>query len=152
VSYGDYTFSFKAGVGFISGFDKKITSSNRFLFGGKTLRGFDNSGVGPRDTGNKQAVGGNNFYNFSFEIKSDQWLPSDTGLEWLLFTDIGSLWGTDYKNGVEGFNDISPRITNGFGLSMTTPIGPLQMIWGFPVISESYDVNENFQFSIGTSF
>ena len=152
VSYGDYTFSFKAGVGFISGFDKKITSSNRFLFGGKTLRGFDNSGVGPRDTGNKQAVGGNNFYNFSFEIKSDQWLPSDTGLEWLLFTDIGSLWGTDYKNGVEGFNDISPRITNGFGLSMTTPIGPLQMIWGFPVISESYDVDENFQFSIGTSF
>ena len=152
VSYGDYTFSFKAGAGFISGFDKKITSSNRFLFGGKTLRGFDNSGVGPRDTGNKQAVGGNNFYNFSFEIKSDQWLPSDTGLEWLLFTDIGSLWGTDYKNGVEGFNDISPRITNGFGLSMTTPIGPLQMIWGFPVISESYDVDENFQFSIGTSF
>ena len=42
----------------------------------------------------------------------------NTGLEWLLFTDIGSLWGTDYESGVKGFDDMEPRVTNGFGLSM----------------------------------
>ena len=153
IYYGDYTFSIKTGAGFVSSLDeKKVTSSNRFLFGGKTLRGFDRTGFGPRDTGNNQAVGGNNFYNVSFELKSDEWLPADTGLEWLLFTDIGSLWGTDYESGVEGVNDISPRITNGFGLSMVTPLGPLQMIWGFPINYKSYDIKENFQFSIGSSF
>ena len=152
LNYGDYILAFKSNAGTINSLGKKITSSNRFTLGGRTLRGFDNNGIGPRDTGNNQAVGGNNFYNFSFEIKSDEWLPDDTGLEWLLFTDIGSLWGTDFESGVRGFDDISPRITNGFGLSMLTPIGPLQMLWGFPISSKNYDIEENFQFSIGTNF
>ena len=152
VNYGDYVFSFKSRAGLITGLDDKVTSSNRFLLGGNTLRGFDSAGVGPRDTGNNQAVGGNQFYNLSFEIKSDEWLPDDTGLEWLLFSDIGSLWGTDFENGVQGFDDIEPRVTSGFGLSMVTPIGPLQMIWGFPIVSKNYDLEENFNFKIGTTF
>ena len=152
INYGDYIFSFKSGAGFITGLDDKVTSSNRFLLGGNTLRGFDSAGFGPRDTGNNEAVGGNNFYNLSLEIKSDMWLPDETGLEWLLFTDIGSLWGTDYKSGVKGFDDMEPRVTNGFGLSMTTAVGPLQMIWGFPVVSKNYDIEENFNFKIGTTF
>ena len=152
INYGDYTFGFKTGAGFVSGIDDKITSSNRFRLGGKHLRGFDNTGVGPRDTGNKQAVGGNNFYNFSVELKSDEWMPQDTGIEWLIFSDMGSIWGTDFKTGVEGYDDSSPRITNGFGLSMNTPVGPLQMIWGFPIKSKKYDLEEQFQFSLGTSF
>jgi outer membrane protein insertion porin family len=152
INYGDYIFSIKSGAGFITGLDDKVTSSNRFLLGGNTLRGFDSAGFGPRDTGNNEAVGGNNFYNLSLEIKSDMWLPDDTGLQWLLFTDIGSLWRTDYKSGVKGFDDMEPRVTNGFGLSMVTPVGPLQMIWGFPVVSENYDLEENFNFKIGTTF
>ena len=152
VNYGDYVLSFKSGAGFVTGFDDKVTSSNRFSLGGDFLRGFDNAGVGPRDTGNDQSVGGNNFYNFSFQIKSDKWLPDDTGLEWLLFTDVGSLWGTDYKDGVQGYDDMEPRVSNGFGLSMSTPVGPLQMLWGFPIVSKNYDKEENFQFSIGTRF
>ena len=152
VNYGDYVFAFKTGAGFITAFEDKITSSNRFFMGGRTLRGFDNNGIGPRDTGNNQAVGGNNFYNFSFEIKSDKLMPEDTGLKWFVFSDIGSIWGTDYETGVQGFDDKNPRVTNGFGLSMVTPVGPLEMLWGFPVQKESYDIEENFQFSIGTSF
>ena len=152
IDYGDYIFAFKTGAGFITAFDDNITSSNRFFMGGRTLRGFDNAGIGPRDTGNKEAVGGNNFYNLSFEVKSDKLMPDDTGLKWFIFSDIGSIWGTDYKSGVQGFDDNNPRITNGFGLAMVTPVGPLEMLWGFPVQKESYDIEENFQFSIGTSF
>ena len=152
INYGDYVLGLRSGLGFVSAIDDKITSSNRFLLGGRTLRGFDSGGVGPRDTGNNQAVGGNNFYNLSVELKSKQFLPEDTGLEWFVFSDIGSLWGTDYKSGVRGYDDKEPRVTNGFGLSMITPVGPLQMLWGYPVQSETYDIEENFQFSIGTSF
>lgn len=152
VDFGEYIFGFKTGIGFITSIDDKITASNRFFLGGKTLRGFDNAGVGPRDTGNNQAVGGNNFYNLSLEVKSDKLMPDDTGLRWFIFSDIGSIWGTDYKSGVQGYNDKEPRVTNGFGLSMLTPVGPLEMLWGFPMHSQNYDVEENFQFSIGTSF
>ena len=70
VNYGDYVLSFKSGAGFVTGFDDKITSSNRFALGGNILRGFASSGIGPRDTGNDSAVGGNKFYNLSFQIKS----------------------------------------------------------------------------------
>ena len=152
IDYGNYIAGFKTGLGLITAIDDKITSSNRFFLGGKTLRGFDNAGVGPRDTGNNQAVGGNNYYNLSLELKSSKFMPDDTGLEWFVFSDIGSIWGTDFKTGVQGFDDSEPRVTNGFGLSMVTPVGPLQMVWGFPVQSKSYDIEENFQFSIGTSF
>ena len=152
IDYGEYIFGFKAGAGFVTAFKDKITSSNRFLFGGKTLRGFDKAGIGPRDTGNNQAIGGNNYYNLSFEMKSDKFMPEDTGLKWFVFSDLGSLWGTDYESGVQGYDDSQPRITNGFGMSMSTPVGPLEMVWGFPLQSKDYDVEENFQFSIGTSF
>ena len=57
------------------------------------------------------------------------------------------IWGTDYKAGVRGYDDKAPRITNGFGLSMTTPVGPLEMVWGFPVQSKNYDIEENYQTS-----
>ena len=152
INYGDYVLGLRSGLGFVTAIDDKITSSNRFVIGGRTLRGFDSGGVGPRDTGNNQAVGGNNFYNLSVELKSKQFLPEDTGLEWFVFSDIGSLWGTDYKSGVRGYDDKEPRVTSGFGLSMITPVGPLQMVWGYPVQSKTYDIEENFQFSIGTSF
>ena len=152
LNYGDYIFGLKSGVGFVTAFDDKITSSNRFFLGGKTIRGFDNDGIGPRDTGNNQAIGGNNFYNLSFEMKSDKLMPDDAGLKWFVFSDIGSIWGTDYETGVKGYDENEPRITSGFGLSMTTPVGPLEMVWGFPLQSKKYDIEENFQFSIGTSF
>ena len=152
INYNDYTLAFKTGLGLVNSLDDKITRSNRFNLGGRVIRGFDNGGIGPRDTGNKQAVGGNNFYNISTELRSDKFMPDDTGIEWILFTDIASLWGTDYETGVEGFDDIEPRITSGFGLLMNTAVGPLQFLWGFPLQSKSYDVEENFQFSIGTNF
>ena len=116
ISYGDYILGLKSGFGFISSIDDKITSSNRFLLGGKTLRGFDKAGVGPRDTGNNESVGGNNFYNLSFELKSDKFMPEDTGLEWFIFSDVGSLWGTDYKSGLEDMM-IKTKVTNGFGFN-----------------------------------
>ena len=152
INYGDYTLGFKTGVGVINGIDDKVTSSNRFRLGGKTLRGFDNNGVGPRDTGNKQTVGGNNFYNLSLELRSDQLMPLDTGLEWIVFSDAGSIWATDYETGVQGFDDSGPRITYGFGFAMSTAVGPLQVIWGFPIQSKSYDLEEKFQFSLGNRF
>ena len=152
INYNDYTFALKTGLGIVSSLDDKVTRSNRFNLGGRVIRGFDNGGIGPRDIGNKQVVGGNNFYNISTELRSDKYMPDDTGIQWLLFSDIASLWGTDYETGVQGFDDIEPRITSGFGFLMNTAVGPLQFLWGFPMQSESYDVEENFQFSIGTNF
>ena len=79
-------------------------------------------------------------------------MPDDTGLKWFIFSDIGSIWGTDYKSGVQGHDDKEPRITKWLGLSMSTPVGPLEMVWGFTYKVRVMILKKNFQFSIGTSF
>ena len=65
---------------------------------------------------------------------------------------MGSIWSTDFESGVQGYDDIEPRISAGFGLSMVTAVGPLQFLWGYPLQSKAYDIEETFQFSIGNSF
>ena len=151
--YGDYVLSFSGKVGMISSIDdEKVTSSNRVYFNSKSIRGFDSNGVGPRDEGNSIGVGGNKFYTGSVEMRTKKFTPEDLGIEIGVFTDFGSLWDTDYPTNVKGVDDSSPRITAGASVYWNTVVGPLSFIWAWPVIDESYDKENNFKFSIGTSF
>ena len=74
------------------------------------------------------------------------------GIEWSLYSDIGSLWDTDYPENVTGVNDSNARVSAGVSLYWDTVVGPLNFIWGWPVIKKDYDTENNFKFSIGTSF
>ena len=49
-------------------------------------------------------------------------------------------------------NDSSPRASAGVAIYWNTAVGPLTFIWGWPISEESYDKDNNFKFSIGTSF
>ncbi len=152
-NYGDYVFSYGTKLGFISSLDnKKITSSNRFYFNSNSVRGFDSNGIGPRDNGNDNAVGGNKFYTGQIELKARKLVPGDLGIDVSIYSDIGSLWDTDYPTNVTGVNDSGPRASAGMAIYWNTAIGPLSFIWGWPINEESYDKDNNFKFSIGTSF
>ena len=152
-NYGDYVFSYGTKVGLISSLeDEKVTSSNRFYFNSNSVRGFDLNGIGPRDNGNDNAVGGNKFYTGQIEVKAKKLIPGDLGIDISIFSDIGSLWDTDYPTNVIGINDSSPRASAGVAIYWNTVVGPLNFIWGWPVIEESYDKDNHFKFSIGTSF
>ena len=152
-NYGDYIFSYGTRLGFISSIeDEKVTSSNRFYFNSNSVRGFDLNGIGPRDDGNDNAVGGNKFYTGQIELKSTKLIPGDLGIDISVFSDIGSLWDTDYPSNVTGVNDSSPRASAGIAIYWNTAVGPLNFIWGWPINEESYDKENNFKFSIGTSF
>ena len=152
-NYGDYIFSYGAKLGNISSLeDKKVTSSNRFYFNSNSVRGFDLNGIGPRDNGNDNAVGGNKFYTGQIEFKATKLIPGDLGIDVSVFSDVGSLWDTDYPLNVKGVDDSSPRASAGVALYWNTAVGPLSFIWGWPISEESYDKDNNFKFSIGTSF
>ena len=152
-NYGDYVFSYGTKFGTISSLeDEKVTSSNRFYFNSNSVRGFDTNGIGPRDNGNDNGVGGNNFYSGQIEVKSKKLVPGDLGIDISIFSDIGSLWDTDYPTNVTGVNDSGPRASAGVAVYWNTAVGPLSFIWGWPIIDESYDKENNFKFSIGTSF
>ena len=152
-NYGDYVFSYGTKFGTITSLDdEKVTSSNRFYFNSNSVRGFDTNGIGPRDNGNDNGVGGNNFYSGQVEVKSRKLIPGDLGIDISIFSDIGSLWDTDYPTNVKGVNDSSPRASAGVAIYWNTAIGPLSFIWGWPISEENYDKDNNFKFSIGTSF
>ncbi len=152
-NYGDYIFSYGTKLGIMSSLeDEKVTSSNRFYFNSNSVRGFDSNGIGPRDNGNDNAVGGNKFYTGHIELKATKLFPSDLGIDVSIYSDIGSLWDTDYPTNVKGVNDSSPRASAGVAIYWNTAVGPLNFIWGWPISEESYDKDNNFKFSIGTSF
>ncbi len=152
-NYGNYVLSMKGKLGVISSLEsEKVTSSNRFSFNSRYVRGFDSNGIGPRDTGSDVGVGGNKYYAGTMELRTKKFVPEDSGVEVSVFSDVGSLWDTDYPSNVKGVDDSGPRISAGVSLYWTTGIGPLNFTWGWPVQKESYDKENNFRFSIGTFF
>ena len=149
-NFNAVVFGAKLRGGTVDGLGENVTQSSRFFLGGRSVRGFDGGGIGPRDTGNKASVGGNNYYAGTFEIVSDLGLSKDLGMRWTVYSDYGALWGTDYPSGVTGANDSSVRTSVGFGILWDTAIGPLSFYWADAVKSKSYDKTRRFQFNIGT--
>ncbi len=64
------------------------------------------------------------------------------------FVDGGNVWGTEGSS--TGTNGL--RYSYGAGLSWISPIGPLKLSLGFPIVRHSADKYQKFQFQIGTSF
>ena len=137
-------------LGHVTGLGDKVTQSQRFNLGGRDIRGFASGGIGPRDTGSSDAVGGNKMYAGSFEVVSNLGLNKDTGFRWTVFTDFGSLWGTDYPSGVTKPNTAQMRLSAGVGVFWNTAIGPLSFSWAKSLSKMAHDRPKTFQFNIGT--
>ena len=150
LNFNSFILGVRGRAGFVDGLGEKVTQSARFYLGGRTVRGFDSSGVGPRDTGVNSAVGGNYMYSATAEIVSSYGLSEDLGVRWTVFSDIGSVWDTDYPSGVTGANDDSLRQSVGVGFLWDTAVGPLTFYWADAVSKTSHDQLKRFQFNIGT--
>ncbi|NBR38617.1 MAG: outer membrane protein assembly factor BamA, partial [Alphaproteobacteria bacterium] len=143
---------FDGKIGVVDGLGENVSRSNRFVIGGRDIRGFESDGIGPRDTGDVSAVGGNQYYSGSINLVSDLGLDPDLSVRWTVFYDFGSLWGVDNTTGVTGADDNSMRSTFGYGFFWDTAIGPLTFSWTVPITEESYDETQSFQFSFGGRF
>ena len=150
VNFNALFFGVKGRASQVVGLGEKVTQSQRFFLGGNDVRGFALSGIGPRDTGSQAAVGGNTLVTGSVEVVSHLGLSKDLNMRWTVFSDFGSVWGTDYPSGVTGANDKSMRSSVGVGLLWDTVVGPLSFYWANPVSKKSYDKTKTFQFTIGT--
>ncbi|MBT4848224.1 MAG: outer membrane protein assembly factor BamA [Alphaproteobacteria bacterium] len=150
LNFNSFILGVRGRAGFVDGLGEKVTQSARFYLGGRTVRGFDSSGIGPLDTGTNSAVGGNYMYSATAEIVSSYGLSEDLGVRWTVFSDIGSVWDTDYPSGVTGANDDSLRQSVGVGFLWDTAVGPLTFYWADAVSKTSHDQLKQFQFNIGT--
>ena len=131
--------------------DADVEINERYFLGGHSLRGFERSGVGPRDAVTKDSLGGNFFYRATAEMSFPLGLPKELGIKGHAFTDAGSLWDID-EVGAGLLEENSIRASAGVGLSWKSPFGPIRLDFAIPYIKEDFDEEEHFRFDFGTRF
>jgi outer membrane protein insertion porin family len=146
-----WILSIGGGLGYILGIGEDIRITDRFFLGGDALRGFEKSGVGPRDLSTDDAIGGNWFYRGSVAVTFPLGLPSEFGLRARVFTDAGSLGETDTTlASVTDTNSL--RMSVGTGLLWSSPFGPVTIDFTQAILKEDFDKTELFRFGFGARF
>ena len=156
-----YYYSFARG--FILGFnvqggygksigDKPFPIFKNYYAGGiGTVRGYEPSSLGPRDATTNDPIGGSKMFVSNVELTVP--IPGsgyDKTLRVFTFFDMGNVWGDNSSAVNNGGNGL--RYSYGAGLAWISPIGPLKLSMGFPVVKHTGDQYQKFQFQIGTAF
>ncbi|WP_241087263.1 outer membrane protein assembly factor BamA [Candidatus Vondammii sp. HM_W22] len=121
------------------------------FFGGgiKTVRGYKDFSLGPRDD-NNDPLGG----NVKVVANAEVFFPApfklmERTIRLGLFVDAGNVYDTG------GGTDIDLgelRYSSGASVFWLSPVGALGMSLGFPLNKKSGDETETFQFTFGTAF
>lgn len=146
-----WIMNLKARGGIITGLGEDVGLLDRFFIGGDSLRGFADSGVGPRDRGTQDALGGEVVYNGGAELLVPLGLPKELGISGKVFTDVGSV-RTVSPGGANVLDSGSIRSSAGVGVAWVSPIGPISLDFGQALIKESYDQTEVMRVNFGTKF
>ena len=146
------SFELEAGALLTFGEDSRI--SERFFLGGESFRGFGDEGLGPRDITTDDALGGNYYGVARFEASFPIGLPEELGIFGGAFVDAGTLFGLDDTSfaGTSISDAADFRAAAGALLFLDTPLGPLKLSLGFPLVKKSFDETELFRLSLGTRF
>lgn len=132
-----------------------------FYKGGETIRGFESSGIGPRDVGtgvgDTDALGGKFYVAGTAEVQFPvPVLPPELGFSGAVFADAGTLYGTDISPGVlaSGAIDDDSTIRSSVGGSIlwNSPLGPLRADFAYVLTKEDYDQEQFFRFGGGRRF
>ena len=128
--------------------DKDVKLSDRIFVSSSDLRGFEQRGVGPVDSGDH--IGGNNLATLSLKSTFPNPIPENLRATTFLFLDMGNVWGADYSSSISDSSKL--RTSTGVALDFMSPIGPLSFTYSIPISKASTDKEQNFLFNIGSSF
>lgn len=121
---------------------------NSYSGGLGSVRGFEQSSLGPRDAATDIALGGPKKITLNTEfITPFPGAGNDKSLRLFAFFDAGNVYG---ENDPILLNEI--RTSAGVGLSWISPIGPLRIAYAIPIRTFTADKIQKVQFQIGTSF
>lgn len=184
----DVIASAKFSAGYVLPLDEEqgVRINNRFFRGGSTFRGFDVAGLGPREilrifdpntgqvieTRRLNSLGGNAYYQGTFELTVPNFLPEEYGIRSAVFVDVGTLglledvdkgtplFITDATSlGLSGAQAVripkdaaSLRASAGLSVFWDSPFGPIRFDFSQILRKEEYDRTESFRFSTSTQF
>ncbi|MDA9790117.1 outer membrane protein assembly factor BamA [Planktomarina temperata] len=145
-------------LSYAGGSSSRVT--DRFFLGSGLFRGFAPGGLGPREVNGavNDALGGEYYAVARFETQFPIGLPEEYGIEFGAFFDAGSVWGLESiyaANAPLGpieYDGFTLRAVAGVSIFWNTPIGPLRFNFTDAVKTEYYDVEQNFDLTVSTSF
>ena len=121
---------------------------NFYVGGLGSVRGFEQSTLGPASTTSGIYLGGPKKMVFNAEfITPFPGAGNDKTLRLFGFTDVGRAFG---QNETVSLSDL--RASAGVGLSWISPMGPLRFSLAKPLRQQTGDKIQRLQFQIGTSF
>ena len=145
----DLIGALKFGATAINGLsDDDVRISQRLGLSSKRLRGFEPGKIGPKD--GDDYIGGNYSTSLNLEANFPNFFPEKSNAEIGLFLDFGNVWGVDYSDDIDDSNKI--RSTIGINTSWLSPAGPLSFIFSQNISKASTDVDQTFNFRLGTTF
>ncbi len=155
----EFLASLRVKAGSIEGIGQDVNISDRFFIGGSDFRGFERSGVGPRDLVSDNALGAQAFAVGSAEVTFPNYLPEALDITTSLFSDFGVVGTADQDDVFSGAtqivtveDDLTPRVTAGISIYWQSPFGPVRVDLSQAIKKEDYDKTESFRFSAGTRF
>lgn len=127
---------------------RNVPIYRRYSLGGSgSLRGFDYFGVTIRDPATGDVIGGNKEVTGSLDLYFPLPFMETPGFRGDIFLDAGTV--ADFNRRLR-FADL--RVSSGFALQWVSPLGPLSLVWGYPLRSRPGDVKRVFEFAIGAGF
>ncbi|RLL52893.1 outer membrane protein assembly factor BamA [Mariprofundus sp. EBB-1] len=133
----------------------------RYSLGGLgSMRGFDSSGISLRDPATGEALGADKQIRASANLFFPLPFMGDMpGIRGVFFADAGTVWGSlsttvgaTTLNISEPFSLSRVRYSAGFGIEWISPVGPVGLVWAFPIKTTTGDIERTFEFALGSSF
>lgn len=145
--------SLKTSVGAIQGYEGvKVRFNRDFFLGGDNLRGFADAGAAARDPSTGDALGGTWMATATGELHFPSGLPEELGIGTLIFTDVGAAGRPNVTGTTVVDANPAPRVSAGAGFTWKSPLGPLTVSLGYPIVRENYDKTQYFRFDFGAKF
>jgi len=145
-----FTLALNADIGYGQGLSNRPYPlfKNYFVGGLGSVRGFQQSSLGPSNSANTLFLGGAKKVVFNAEVLAPfPGAGNDRTLRLFAFADAGRAFAESQKISLTDL-----RSSVGIGLSWVSPMGPLRFSYAFPVKSQDTDKIQRLQFQIGTSF
>lgn len=139
-------FRLRTGIMNDYGDSASVPIYERFFAGGsRTIRGYDERKVGPLDTAVNDPVGGESMIVGNVELT----VPVLDFMKVAAFYDTGNVWPEMKDIGSGGF-----KSGVGMGLRFKTPIGPINLDYGYPLNDEPGEESRSgkFYFSVSRGF
>jgi outer membrane protein insertion porin family len=149
--YKDFVLTLGADIGYGDSYGDTTELpffENFFAGGPRSVRGFEENTLGPRDSSNR-ALGGDTRIVGNAEVILPVPFLSDfkKSVRVTGFVDAGNVYGPN-----ESLELADLRYSTGFSAIWVSPFGAVSASFAVPVNEKSNDEVQNFQFTFGTSF